>query len=88
MKLEEILKYAKKLGLSQQPTPWDEHYYIFWNVDWNEYPLYGSDCARWSFTEKEEEVEKIYLTIYDSKWGSPNTEIMEIKTLEELYETC
>ena len=36
MKLEEILKYAKKLGLSQQPTPWDEHYYIFWDVDWNE----------------------------------------------------
>ena len=87
MKLEEVLKHLNQFGMSQQPTPWDEHYYVFWDADWNEYPVYGCDCKRWSFTEKDGEVDKIYLTTYDSKWGHLNTEIKELKKLEEFYQT-
>lgn len=85
MKLDEILAWLNKFGLDRQPTPWDEHLYIFWNVGWKD-ALYGLDCKRWSFTEKDGDVEKVDLTIYDSKWGGFRTTFKEIKTLGELYD--
>ena len=84
MKLNEILEAINSRGWDRQPTPWDEHLYIFWNVGWLDV-AYGIDCKRWSFTEKDGEVEKIYVTIYDSKWGGPQTTFKEIKDIHDIY---
>lgn len=83
MKLDEILSVINSRGWSRQPTPWDENLYIFWNVDWI-YPMWGVDCKRWTFTEKDGEVEKIDVTIYDSKWGGFETTFKEIKDIHDI----
>lgn len=84
MKFEDILVMANSLGLSKQPTDFDEHYYVFWNVDWNTYPVYGCDCVRFSFYEDKGMVQKITITKYDSMFGYQNTTITETTNLDDL----
>ena len=73
------------MGFSRQPTK-NEDEYIFWNIDYLEV-AYGYDCKRWSFKEKDGEVEFINLTAYHQFYGAPQTDFKVLKRLNEFYDS-